>query len=92
MSLTDSLTDAQPFFLPRVPGQPHRREFKNVRPPHDESDFLLYYDVLSDPWEHRYDFRKAVKHGDEPCEGGRDRDGMGLACDKVYLRETSDLP
>lgn len=92
--------DAPPIFLGRRPGAPHRIHFRNARPnPHEESDFTLYYEVMSDPRGHKYDFRQAVPPGDplghgDPCEGLRKMilDGMGLACDNVYLRDTSELP
>lgn len=89
------------IFLPKSPGARYEIKFKNLRGPHHPhqgSDFLLYYDVMSDPRGIRYDFVQAVGPGDprghgDPCLGPVEkfRDGMGLACDNTYLSKTSEL-
>ena len=91
--------DRQHIHLPRRPGEPYLIRFKNVRAPHDDSDFPLYYEVMSDPGGVKYDFVLAADPDDprargNPCEGRvvKHRDGMGLACDNVFLGETSELP
>lgn len=93
-------TGGEEIFLPQRPGVRYEITFRNLRGhQHEESDFSMYYDVLSDPRGIKYDFRLARNPGEhgaegDPCEGSvvKHRDGLGLACDKVYLSETSGLP
>lgn len=89
------------IWLPKRPGDPYELIFNNgcTTAPHlTHSDFLLYYEVLSDRRGFKFDLRRAVDFGplDTRCisqtVAPKHVDGLGLACDNGYLRNTSSLP
>ena len=89
------------IWLPKRDGPPYGINFDNdcdIGPRPTQSDFVLFYEVLSDIRGDKFDLRLAADFGPpaELCEntafGPKFIDGMGLACDKGYLRHTSSLP
>lgn len=92
--------------LPKNSAVCYKINFKNTCPPeyqHDlakGSDFRLFYKVLSDRRGIKYDLVRAVgpEHPErqERCQSQtlvpKFRDGLGLACDNGFLRDTSSLP
>ncbi|MCA1568459.1 MAG: hypothetical protein LC803_22975 [Acidobacteria bacterium] len=90
------------IWLPKRDGDPYVINFDNdcddILPNSSHSDFLLYYEVLSDPQGIKFDLRLADLSGapENQCTSEtfapKFVDGMGIACDNGYLRHTSSLP
>lgn len=91
------------MWLPKEGGVKYEIDISNgcsgASSPGDASDFVLYYDVMSDHRGIRYDFEIAVSRGDPRASeltldesGGWFRDGPRIVCDPAYLGRTSTLP